>query len=62
VTIFFITYCIFSFPSSRLIEKRGLRAAVVVGAWLQAIGTVLRCLNMQVRFGSFIVLGEDVFE
>jgi MFS family permease len=45
VTIFFITYTIFSFPTSHFIERYGLRAGVVVGAWLQAIGTLFRCFS-----------------
>jgi fucose permease len=31
ITIFFVTYVIFSFPSSNLVEKRGLRFGVVLG-------------------------------
>ena len=42
VTFFFLTYVVFSFPSSLFIERFGLRSGVVLGAWLQAIGSYLR--------------------
>jgi MFS family permease len=32
ITIFFVTYCIFAFPSSRFIERYGLRLGVVLGS------------------------------
>jgi hypothetical protein len=34
ITIFFITYVIFSFASSRLVEERGLRTGVLIGTAL----------------------------
>lgn len=34
ITIFFVTYVIFSFPSSNLVEKRGLRFGVLFGMQL----------------------------
>ena len=42
VSFFFLTYVLFSFPSSLFIERFGLRSGVVLGAWLQAIGSYLR--------------------
>ena len=42
VSLFFLTYAVFSIPSSLFIERFGLRSGVVLGAWLQAIGCYLR--------------------
>ena len=42
VSCFFITYCVSSFPASWFVERYGLRAGVMVGAWLQAIGCAIR--------------------
>lgn len=44
VSCFFITYCISSFPASWFVERYGLRAGVLVGAWLQAIGCAIRVI------------------
>ena len=35
-------YVVFSFPSSLFIERYGLRAGLILGAWLQALGCYLR--------------------
>eukprot|EP00743_Colponemidia_sp_Colp-15_P009406 GILK01010284.1.p1 GENE.GILK01010284.1~~GILK01010284.1.p1 ORF type:complete len:513 (+),score=67.72 GILK01010284.1:60-1598(+) len=43
VTAFFITYVLFSFPATWLVDKFGLRFAVVTGAALQALGVGIRC-------------------
>jgi MFS family permease len=63
VNLFFITFVIFSFPSSWFIERFGLRAGVVLGAWFQAIGTALRCLGGS-AFPQFelraVVIGQAV--
>jgi len=42
VSCYFVTYVLFSFPSSWLIERWGLKAGVLVGGWLQTIGCALR--------------------
>jgi len=44
VTTYFLTYCIFSFPSSWFVERWGLKAGVLVGAWLQVTGCFIRVL------------------
>mmetsp|Transcript_14955 Transcript_14955/g.20958 ORF Transcript_14955/g.20958 Transcript_14955/m.20958 type:complete len:462 (-) Transcript_14955:39-1424(-) len=48
VAFFFLAYIIFSFPSSRFIDKYGLRAGILVGAWLQVVGNSIRCLGHRV--------------
>ena len=45
VAFFFMSYILFSFPSSKFTERYGLRAAVLLGAWLQVIGNAGRCLG-----------------
>ena len=47
IVIFFITFVVFAFPSSWIIERYGLRAGVVLGGWLQMIGAGLRCFGGQ---------------
>ena len=47
ISVFFITYVIMSFVSSRLVEEKGLRTGVLIGAWCQAVGCIIRCLNIQ---------------
>ena len=42
VSYFFITYTLFSFPSSLFINRFSLRSGVILGASLQALGTYLR--------------------
>jgi MFS family permease len=42
VTCYFLTYCIFSFPTSWFIERYGLKAGVLFGAWLQVVGCLVR--------------------
>lgn len=44
VSCYFLSYCIFSFPSSWFIERYGLKAGVLTGAWLQAVGCFVRVL------------------
>eukprot|EP00466_Bigelowiella_natans_P001206 jgi/Bigna1/76732/fgenesh1_pg.43_\ len=48
VAFFFLAYIIFSFPSSRFVEKYGLRSGILVGAWLQVLGNSIRCLGHRV--------------
>ena len=47
ITVFFIVYCITTFPASRFIEVMGLRNGVLLGAWLQAFGCGIRCLTIE---------------
>ena len=42
VSYFFLTYTLFSFPSSLFINRFSLRSGVILGASLQALGTYLR--------------------
>ena len=42
VSCFFLTYCVFSFPTSWFIERYGLKAGVLAGAWLQVLGCLVR--------------------
>ena len=42
VSYFFITYTLFSFPSSLFINRFSLRSGIILGASLQALGTYLR--------------------
>jgi FLVCR family MFS transporter 7 len=44
ITDFFVTYVIFSFPSSWIIEKYGLRFGVLLGALVQALGCGIRAI------------------
>ena len=47
VSYFFITYTLFSFPSSLFINRFSLRSGVILGASLQALGTYMRLLRPQ---------------
>eukprot|EP00823_Brevimastigomonas_motovehiculus_P002788 TRINITY_DN165_c1_g1_i1.p1 TRINITY_DN165_c1_g1~~TRINITY_DN165_c1_g1_i1.p1 ORF type:complete len:688 (-),score=173.64 TRINITY_DN165_c1_g1_i1:276-2339(-) len=68
VTIYFITYIVFSYSSIKFLERKGLRLSIVLASWLQGIGCVLRCFSLQgeetssfdmVLFGQFITsLGQ----
>eukprot|EP00457_Paulinella_chromatophora_P002095 gb/GEZN01002099.1/.p1 GENE.gb/GEZN01002099.1/~~gb/GEZN01002099.1/.p1 ORF type:complete len:740 (+),score=72.16 gb/GEZN01002099.1/:108-2222(+) len=40
--VFFISYLFIAIPTSILIDRKGLRTTVVLGAWLQATGAVMR--------------------
>ena len=55
ITIFFITYVIFSFASSRLVEERGLRTGVL-------IGTALICSCDHERFRLLIIIMNFFFK
>ena len=44
MSCYFLSYCIFSFPTSWFIERYGLKAGVLSGAWLQVVGCFVRVL------------------
>jgi hypothetical protein len=43
ITIFFITYVVFSFASSRLVEEKGLRLGVLIGTTVYCVRANLSC-------------------
>jgi FLVCR family MFS transporter 7 len=55
VTIYFLTYVTFSFPTSWFVERWGLKAGVLVGAWLQAAGCFVRVM------GTPIIAAQEDF-
>ena len=47
ITIFFISYVLIAFPAARFVESSGLRNGIVLGIWLQAFCSCIRCLDLQ---------------
>eukprot|EP00823_Brevimastigomonas_motovehiculus_P003589 TRINITY_DN2215_c0_g1_i1.p1 TRINITY_DN2215_c0_g1~~TRINITY_DN2215_c0_g1_i1.p1 ORF type:complete len:627 (-),score=166.04 TRINITY_DN2215_c0_g1_i1:326-2206(-) len=63
IDLFFLTYVLASFPSSRYLQKHGLRAGLVLGCLFQSTGAVLRCLTLSGVEGSsflMVMIGQAV--
>jgi len=63
ITIFFITYVVFAFPSVRLIDTYGLRPCLIVSAWLMCVGCGMRILSVQANKASayyMVLFGQTI--
>ena len=53
-----IVFVLVNYPSNFIIDKSGLRIAVIIGMTLTACGMVVKCL-VNVNF-AFVILGQAI--
>ena len=55
-----LCYLIFVFPAMFLLDKKGLKFSIVLGASLTTIGSVIKCLAVDPDLFLIAILGQTI--